>query len=1051
MREELQQDIRLVGEGTVRYDAFISYRHKEPDTAAAIAIQRKLETYRIPRYIKKKSGLKKIGRVFRDQDELPLLADLGEGIVKALDASEWLIVVCTPDLPQSRWCLAEIDHFINTGRRDRILTVLAAGEPEQSFPEQLRFEQMPDGALVEREPLAADIRGDSVARIKKKIKNEKLRLLAPMLGVGYDDLRRRQRERVMRLTVGVSLAAVAFFAAFGGFSLWQNTLLQRQMEETERQRGIAEVQRNTAQRSQSLFLADLSQQQLLRNNPVHAALLALEALPENLQDPERPFVMEAEYALRKTENYLSTTRLSQVLSFDYEGRIQGLHSGSTGRYVLIDASERRVCLFDAHTGEMVADFNLLEINGDILFPDNDPKSYYLVDSDSKILFRSYMGLQSFDTKTGKLLAEAPITNDQFRSSAVFEDEDGGYIVLDDYKGWFFVYDFDLNLLFSAKPPEEVGTMSKVVRLAAGKHLLATGYVTGQVRLWDPKTGKMLAEHYENEVVLSSLKYYRGVEGRPGYFLSLSSGVICFINAKNGEMEDLLFAGEEDEFKQAAYNPFLDEFSIYYADGTLSTYDFGTRSPTSSIRSELREMEYSPDGSTLLVYLYGEVTSFSLTATLEGWKSGELVFSLDNIMMTERFDKAKGDHANDLIYVLRDNKLVAYQTTSGMNASFIQPATDGSDGRDVAFYYCFSPDSSLFMAVYGKALIGVYETETSELLYTLRHAEISYTNLEGGFSDDNRYLWISSLDSKPVVFDLTTSLETPPPWTDLSIDFRGLVSPDGRRYILSRERDTGQKAYTAEFDLVSGEELHRVDFNISRRGWYSPDGMQVVLGDQNRFYVLDAGDWSIQHQLVGAWNEFLNMNFHWVNIKSMRALELTEWRNKDTGEGNRISVVDLAAGERLWEQSLSGIKVVDAALSADAGLVAVLHSTRRVRVYDVDTGELRYDVALPADVSEMIFGPSDHTLLVNRGDIALELWDLEEEKPFAYYDAGISIRIVKRCGFSPDGSLFVLRGRFGDELQLRRNNDLETVVWRIEQWLDGRRLSERERKEYFLAE
>jgi len=237
---------------TIKYDAFISYRHKELDTAAAVAIARKLETYRIPGYIGKMTGRKKMGKIFRDQDELPLMADLGEGIIQALDASEWLIVICTPDLPQSRWCLSEIDHFIKTGRRNRILTVLAAGEPEQSFPVQLRFERMPDGTWKEHEPLASDIRAESAAQMNKKLKIEKLRLLAPMFGVGFDDLRRRQRERVMRLIAGVSLAAMIFFAAFGAVVLRQNALLQRQMEETELQRGIAEEQRGIAEEQRGI-------------------------------------------------------------------------------------------------------------------------------------------------------------------------------------------------------------------------------------------------------------------------------------------------------------------------------------------------------------------------------------------------------------------------------------------------------------------------------------------------------------------------------------------------------------------------------------------------------------------------------------------------------------------------------------------------------------------------------------------------------------------------------------------------------------------------------
>ncbi|MDI9471944.1 MAG: toll/interleukin-1 receptor domain-containing protein [Bacillota bacterium] len=1028
----------------LKYDAFISYRHKDLDITVAKAIHKQIETYRIPGSIKKKTGRQKMGKVFRDQDELPLMADLGEGIIRALDASDWLIVVCTPDLPQSRWCLAEIDHFIKTGRRDRILTVLAAGEPEESFPPQLRFVEDEDGNIIEKEPLAADIRAKSKAQMLKKLRNEKLRLLAPMLGVGYDDLRRRQRERALRLTVGVSLAAVVFFAAFGGYVLRQNVLLQKQMEETERQR-------STAQRSQSLFLADLSQQQLEKNNPVHAVLLALEALPDNLEQPERPYVIEAEYALRKAENYLATPRWNQVRSFEYEGRALAIDSGSTGKYVLLETAEDNVYIFDAHTGEAVSHLDMWEMHADALFPGSSLESYYLIDKDSKILYRSYKGLQSFDAMTGALLAEIPFPHDEFSWIDIYEDEDGGYIVLDDNKGWFFVYDFDLNLLFSSEPPEEVGVKSKVVKMAAGKHLLATGYITGQVRLWDVKTGEMVIEHYKNELTLEGLKYYRGEDGRPDYFLSLSSGVICFINAESGELVRLVRAPEGAKFKDAVYSPVLDEFTISYMGNEVSSYDFWASEPHSSTERYVRLMEYSPDGKMLFLYLYGEISSYS-AATLEGWSNGELILSLSDIQAAGTYHVTEQDRKNGLIYVVRDNNLASYKASDSIAAPSIGLADEDGEEQIPAFY-CFSPDSSLFMVVYKGGTAVIYDAKTSQLLTTIKHDGLTGTNLDAGFSSDNRYIWFSSLDNGPVVLKLQTKEEVSPPWTDLPIDFKGVISPDGRRYILTHPRTDSEMAdYTAEFDVLTGEELHRVNFDISRRGWYSPDGKQVVLGDQNRFYILDAEDWSIQHELRGSWNEFLTMNFHWVNIRSMRALELTTWKDDDTGDGNRIAVADLAAGRRLWEQSLDGIKVEDAALNSDASLVAVLYNSSHVRVYEVDTGVLRYDVLLPYDTLELAFGVKDHILLINRERVAFELWDLEEGKPFAHYDAGVRVRLAKRCNFSPDGNLLVMEETLGgSDFHLRRCDRLDNVVSRMQYWLDGRTLSASEKQRYFLTE
>ena len=110
---------------TYTYDAFISYRHMLPDKAVAKKLHTLIETYRIPTDVRKTSGRKKMGRVFRDEEELPLATSLSENIRIALENSQWLIVVCSPSLLESRWCMFEIDYFLSLGRRDRILLVLA--------------------------------------------------------------------------------------------------------------------------------------------------------------------------------------------------------------------------------------------------------------------------------------------------------------------------------------------------------------------------------------------------------------------------------------------------------------------------------------------------------------------------------------------------------------------------------------------------------------------------------------------------------------------------------------------------------------------------------------------------------------------------------------------------------------------------------------------------------------------------------------------------------------------------------------------------------------
>ncbi len=69
------------------YKAFISYRHHPQDIAVAEEIHKRIENFPIPGAIKKKYGVKRIGRVFRDKEELSSTGDLNDTIKNALENS----------------------------------------------------------------------------------------------------------------------------------------------------------------------------------------------------------------------------------------------------------------------------------------------------------------------------------------------------------------------------------------------------------------------------------------------------------------------------------------------------------------------------------------------------------------------------------------------------------------------------------------------------------------------------------------------------------------------------------------------------------------------------------------------------------------------------------------------------------------------------------------------------------------------------------------------------------------------------------------------------
>ena len=263
----------------MKYDAFISYRHGELDGLVADKLHKMLETYRIPRVIARRIGKTRLTRVFRDREELPTSSNLSGSINDALENSAFLLLICSRRTCQSKWVMREIELFGKLRGKDRIITLLIDGEPDESFPPDLREREV-GGQTIFVEPLAADIRAATPAGSIKLLKEEKLRLLAPILGCAFDDLRRRHRRRqIQRAATGIG-AAFAFVLSFGSFSTWQYLQIDRQMQ--------------LKLENQSYVLTEYAQRELADGDPDTAMLLSLEALPRG---DDRPFVPEAQRAL----------------------------------------------------------------------------------------------------------------------------------------------------------------------------------------------------------------------------------------------------------------------------------------------------------------------------------------------------------------------------------------------------------------------------------------------------------------------------------------------------------------------------------------------------------------------------------------------------------------------------------------------------------------------------------------------------------------------------------------------------------------------------------
>ena len=281
------------------YAAFISYSHadnREEGRKWADWLHHELETYEVPADLVGKPNRAgkpipaNIYPVFQDEKELSASSNLTSALTTALDASAYLVYLSSPRSARSVYVGEELRHFKRTGKSDRIIALILAGEPEygtesteqQCFPEVLRYRVDESGKIdhsVAQEPIAADARlpgtqeqgyttpqayrqvlqddrtlsrkevDRRVQAYKDRLELAKLKIIAGVLDVPLGDLtqrdqayqlvKARQRTKIVK-RIAVVIGVLALMAVALGIYAW--------------------TERNSAQTmlSRSLFLSGLN-------------------------------------------------------------------------------------------------------------------------------------------------------------------------------------------------------------------------------------------------------------------------------------------------------------------------------------------------------------------------------------------------------------------------------------------------------------------------------------------------------------------------------------------------------------------------------------------------------------------------------------------------------------------------------------------------------------------------------------------------------------------------------------------------------------------------
>lgn len=483
----------------VNYEAFISYCHEEKSIRAAELIQKKIERYPIPKSVQRLSGKTKMGKVFRDREELASSSDMEVHLKEALDHSEFLILLLSPKVPESPWVNREIELFLQNHDRKRVLTVLVDGELQESFPEILRKNETFDGSQMKLKPvesLAADVRGEDGKEQKRKLKTEIYRLLAPMLGCSFDDLRQRQKEYQFRRTLRFTTAAMIVFGMAAGYMSWQAYQIHENYWETLKK--------------QSRYLAEVSADLLKNGDRKKAIQVAMEALPEGTSDNGKPLMEEAEAALANAVYaYQGVESTARFVSTDFLMEMDTKSSGQEvlspdGSWLLSMDQKKTVYIWNGQSDEAYrkwdADFwNQKEIDTNILY-------CAFLDSDT-VLLVTQSALVKINIETEEILMNQNLVQELTREKMAYGwykeivgDNTGIYSA--EYEKLLARYEADARCCALS----EDGTLVAVYDFYSGNSLLSVYQTSDGKQIYSGEIGVYVNEQLAGNQLLEQIKF-----------------------------------------------------------------------------------------------------------------------------------------------------------------------------------------------------------------------------------------------------------------------------------------------------------------------------------------------------------------------------------------------------------------------------------------------------------------------------------------------------------------------------------------------------------------
>lgn len=732
---------------TGKYDAFISYRHCEPDNEIASRLQKKLESFRFPKDIADKVGRTKLTRIFRDETEFAVSDDLTKAIEEAIVNSDYLIAVCSPEYLKSPWCRKEIETFLRFHDRKHVLLVLADGEPMETFPPEIIYEDLykigPDGrpfwTKVQREPLAADCRGEDSKERNPKIDKAVIRIAAAILGVRFDDLQQRHRQEQYKRTRTRVLIAfgvlVAFLALCVGFLIkiaGQNRDILKQNEEIAMQNEIISLKyADTLAATSDNLLRDGK-----RKDAVYAARLAL---------PDEETGNYSELATKALVNALGIYDLPNTFGCDNDvllpcSVLDEMIISPNGGYASVKDLEYVRYVIDMNTGATVFsfeedDFSYFTFDGEkgFVFKRADDNYFYFdfesgTETDlgvSKAFLYSNINGEGYATRNGESFVlykgSEQVWNLNY-SSEGFSDESRLEIAVNFIPGsdecWVFITDYD-NRVTNAFVIDMLNGSSSKIFIANtvcfdiatdGKNIVWKDIEEYNYSLWimDINSGTVKSRYVNDSYRLVVLN---------DYVVTITDGSVSILDKDLNDADQFEASGYIRTFVSSDELVLLDSSGMMYKirDGEYNSYDTGLSNEYLSWMQEYRDGKlYAAQTGDNHIYTYTFRQSDYMVVTSGDYED----------LMSDYYD---------IIQIHEDPDV------SDFVDLVMQNETEFQENRIIRVVMCHNAELGLIQLYDGAVFI--YDSSTGEKIKTIYSLE-SFVNVFY-YDEQSGYYYLSS--------------------------------------------------------------------------------------------------------------------------------------------------------------------------------------------------------------------------------------------------------------------------------------------------------------------